>query len=138
MTWVPLALVLALVPADELRRHYTIEKGPDAILTLGGKAVLALRILARDDGYVHPDAPLRIKLSAEGAVEVERSALTRADAIDPRPGERARELAWKIPVAAGRTAGPGVVSGELSFYLCSHEWCRQVREPLRWGALVKP
>ena len=59
-----LVVVLALLAGDELRRHYAVEKGPDATLPLGGRGMLSLRLTAKDDGYLHPDAPLRIKLRA--------------------------------------------------------------------------
>ncbi|HJZ84530.1 MAG TPA: hypothetical protein VKN99_05125 [Polyangia bacterium] len=123
---------------DELRKHYTIDKGPDATLTAGSKGALTVRLSTKDEGYIHPDAPLRIKLAAEGAVAVERSALTRADAVDPKPGEKARELAFRIPIAGvAGASGPGAVSAELSFYLCAQSWCRPVKESLRWTVTVK-
>jgi hypothetical protein len=119
-------------------KKYVVEKGPDIVLATGGKGSLYLRLSARQDGYIPPDAPLRIKLSADGAVVVERSLLRRDDAVDPQPGARAHELAFRIVVAAGPGAETeGMVEADVLFYVGSGEWARPVRETLRWTVPVR-
>src|SRR5262245_63306133 len=81
-----------------LAQPYAIEKGPDATLAAGSKGSLELRIVLRDERYfLPPDAPLLVKLFAEGDVVVERSLLKREDAVDPRPGEKVRQMTFRIP-----------------------------------------
>lgn len=135
----PLLLALALLGgSDDVHDKYALEKGPDVTLAVGEKGAVTLRLLTRQDGYIHPEAPLKIKLSAEGAVGTAKSSLERKDAVDPKAGEKAHELAFQIPVAiAAGASGAGKVRADLTFFLCSPSWCRQVKESLSWSVTIK-
>jgi hypothetical protein len=127
-----------LCAALALLQPYTIEKGPDETLAAGSKGSLELRIVLKGERYfLPPDAPLLVKLFAEGDVAVERSLLKREDAVDPRPGERARQMTFRIPVAATQTGARGAVRAEILFYVGTVTWSREVRETARWNVTVK-
>ena len=129
MVWL-LALALA--------QPYAIEKGPDATLAAGSKGSLELRIVIKGDRFfLPPDAPLLVKLFAEGDVAVERSLLKREDAVDPRPGEKAHQMTFRIPVAAAQTGERGIVRAEILFYVGTPTWSREVRETAKWNVSVK-
>jgi hypothetical protein len=121
-----------------LAQPYVIEKGPDATLAAGSKGSLELRIVLRGERYfLPPDAPLLIKLFAEGDVGVERSLLSREDAVDPHPGEKARQITFRIPVLAAQAGEHGSVRADILFYVGTPTWSREVRETARWAVTVK-
>ena len=127
-----------MLAALALAQPYAIEKGPDATLAAGSKGSLELRIVLRDDRFfLPPDAPLWVKLFAEGDVAVERSLLKREDAVDPRPGEKVRKMTFRIPVAAAQDGDRGAVRAEILFYVGTPSWSREVRENARWNVTVR-
>lgn len=127
-----------LLAALALAQPYTIEKGPDATLAAGSKGSLELRIVLKGDRYfLPPDAPLLIKLFADGDVAVERSLLKREDAVDPRPGEKAKQMTFRIPVSAAQNGERGTVRAEILFYVGTPTWSREVREKAEWAVTVK-
>jgi hypothetical protein len=131
------AFALALLAAADGRK-YAVEKGPDVAIAAGSRGAVTLRLLARDDGFFPPDAPLHIKLVADGAVNVERSLLQRDDAVDPRGGARAQELQFRIAIAAAPgAAGSGTIKADLLFYIGTSTWARAVREQVSWGVTVR-
>jgi hypothetical protein len=130
--------VFALAPPTQAAAHkYRVEQTGDSEVRAGGRAMLSLRLIALEGAYIHADAPLRIRLSAEGPLALDRGVLTRGDAIDPRAGENARELGFRFPVGAAEDgAGAGAVRADVSFYVCVGTWCRQVTQQLRWPITV--
>jgi hypothetical protein len=83
-----------------------------------GKASLRLRVV-EPDGYVHAQAPLKVRLSGTG-VTFPRSELGREDARVTGSKEKPAELLFDVPFT---TTGNGEIVAKVEFYLCTPKVC---------------
>lgn len=116
--------VRAADPAAEAANSYRIEtQGTTAELKAGGKGTLVLAIVPVAKVHVHPQAPLKITLEAQG-LTLEKTSLGHKDAVDPK----AEAPRFEVPFAAA-AAGKREAKAKLDFFICSDQWCvKQTRD----------
>jgi hypothetical protein len=112
-------------PAAEAAKSYRIEtQGTTAEVKAGGKGTLVLAIVPIAKVHVHPQAPLKITLEAQG-LTLEKTSLGHKDAVDPK----AEAPRFEIPFAAAAAAGKQEAKAKLDFFICSDQWCvKQTRD----------
>jgi hypothetical protein len=111
-------------PGEEAARSYTIEATGPATLKPGGTGTLVLAIKPTAKVHVHPQAPLKIALTATPGLTLGKSALGRKDLADPK----AEAPRFEVPVTAA-AAGKQEASAKVDFFICSDQWCvKQVRD----------
>ena len=113
-------------PGEEAARSYRVETaGTTASLKVGqkGKLVLIIEPL-QPKVHVHPQAPLKIKLSSSAGLKLDKVELVQRDASDPKAEGRR----FEVPFAAA-AAGKQEARADLDFFICSDTWCvKQVRQ----------
>lgn len=116
---------LAAEPGAGAEKSYRVDtQGTTQAVSRGATGKLVLSIVPLEGTHVHPQAPLKIVLSGSAGLKLERDALARKDAVDPK-AEGAR---FEIPFTA-LTAGAQEARAKIEFYLCSDDWCaRQTRD----------
>lgn len=116
--------VRAADPAAEAANSYRIEtQGTTPELKAGGKGTLVLAIVPVAKVHVHPQAPLKITLEAQG-LTLEKTSLGHKDAVDPK----AEAPRFEVPFAAA-AAGKREAKAKLDFFICSDQWCvKQTRD----------
>ncbi|MFH1018862.1 MAG: hypothetical protein V1798_11875 [Pseudomonadota bacterium] len=85
-----------------------------------GTARLNLKI-EEPKAYIHEKAPMNVTVSGEGLV-LTKATWTRKDAIVREGGERARWLAFEVPVQAAK-AGEYKLRARAAFYYCTSKVC---------------
>jgi hypothetical protein len=120
----PLAALAAEGGADAAKSYRLETEGTTRALRSGAAGKLVLAIVPLNGTHVHPEAPLKIALTASGGLALAKSALGHADAADPRSeGPR-----FEVPFTATQ-AGPQEARARVDFYICSDKWCvKQTRE----------
>jgi len=111
-------------PADEAAKSYRIDTaGSTATVAPGGTGTLVLAIVPAEKIHVHPQAPLKITLTAAG-LALAKTSLGHKDAVDPK----AEGPRFEVPFTAG-AAGAQEAKAKVDFFICSDRWCvKQVRE----------
>jgi hypothetical protein len=126
------AVLLALSPlargADagaEASKSYRIETdGTTEKVAVGKKGLLVLSIVPVQKVHVDPRAPLKIILEATPGLALSKTALGKADPVDPKAEGRR----FEVPFVAN-AAGKHEAKAKLDFFVCSDQWCvKQVRE----------
>jgi hypothetical protein len=112
-------------PAAEAAKSYRLDTaGTSVALGAGQKGTLVLSIVPLAKVHVHPQAPLKIALEATPGLKLEKTALGKADPVDPKAEGRRFEVAF-----VARAAGKQEARAKLDFFICSDEWCvKQVKE----------
>jgi len=111
-------------PGAEAARSYTIEATGPATLKVGAAGTLVLAIKPVAKTHVHPQAPLKIALSATPGLSLGKTALGRKDMPDPK----AEAPRFEVPFTA-TAAGKQEASAKVDFFICSDQWCvKQVRD----------
>jgi hypothetical protein len=112
-------------PAAEAAKSYRLDTaGTTVALGAGQKGTLVLSIVPLAKVHVHPQAPLKIALEATPGLKLEKTALGKADPVDPKAEGRRFEVAF-----VARAAGKQEARAKLDFFICSDEWCvKQVKE----------
>ncbi len=111
-------------PGEEAARSYAIEATGPATLKPGATGTLVLAIKPTAKVHVHPQAPLKISLTATPGLTLGKSALGRKDLADPK----AEAPRFEVPVTAA-AAGKQEASAKVDFFICSDQWCvKQVRD----------
>ncbi|MFZ9888554.1 MAG: hypothetical protein ACO3JL_13735 [Myxococcota bacterium] len=87
------------------------------------RGTLQFSLRALNGLKIHPEAPLELKFTSSDGLVVATPKLTRSDATEPEPGL----LRFEAPVDATR-AGPQRVDVELSFFLCTENWCQRMTD----------
>ncbi len=127
-----LALALALLapvaradPAAEAASSYRLETtGTTRELKAGEKGTLVLSIVPVGKVHVHPQAPLKIALSATPGLKLEKTSLGKADPVDPAAEGRR----FEVPFLA-QAAGAQEARAKVDFFICSDQWCvKQVKD----------
>ena len=113
-------------PGEEAARSYRVETaGTTQSLKVGekGKLVLSIEPL-QPKVHIHPQAPLKIKLSAPAGLKLDKAELVHQDAADPKAEGRR----FEVPFTA-TAAGKQEARAALDFFICSDTWCvKQVRQ----------
>jgi len=113
-------------PGEEAARSYRVETaGTTGSLKLGekGKLVLTIEPL-QPKVHIHPQAPLKIKLTAPAGLKLDKAELVHRDAADPKADGRR----FEVPFTAA-AAGRQEARADLDFFICSDTWCvKQVRQ----------
>jgi hypothetical protein len=113
-------------PGDEAARSYRVETaGSTTSLKAGAKGKLVFSIEPlQPKVHIHPQAPLKIRLSASPGLDLGKAELTNRDAADPKADGRR----FEVPFAA-TAAGKQEARANLDFFICSDTWCvKQVRQ----------
>lgn len=112
-------------PSAEAARSYTIQAtASPAALKAGAAGALELTITPVGKTHVHPQAPLKITLSASAGLKLSKETLGRADLADPK----AEAPRFTVPFTA-TAAGAQEASAKVDFFICSDAWCvKQVRD----------
>ena len=129
-----LAVVLALAlgplaraaePGEEAARSYRLETaGTTEKVGVGKSGLLVLSIVPVEKIHVDPRAPLKITLEASPGLKLSKTALGKADPVDPKAAGRR----FEIPFVA-EAAGKHEARAKLDFFVCSDQWCvKQVRD----------
>jgi hypothetical protein len=114
----------AVDPGAEAARSYTIEATGPATLQVGATGTLVLAIKPVAKTHVHPQAPLKIGLSATPGLVLSKTALGRKDMPDPK----AEAPRFEVPITA-TAAGKQQATAKVDFFICSDQWCvKQVRD----------
>jgi hypothetical protein len=114
----------AVDPGAEAARSYAIEATGPATLEVGAAGTLVLAIKPVAKTHVHPQAPLKIALSATPGLTLSKSALGRKDMPDPK----AEAPRFEVPFTA-TAAGKQEARAKVDFFICSDQWCvKQVRD----------
>ena len=113
-------------PGEEAAGSYRVETtGTTGSLKVGerGKLVLSIEPL-QAKVHIHPQAPLKIKLTAPAGLKLDKAELGHKDATDPKADGRRYEVPFTA-VAAGKQEA----RANLDFFICSDTWCvKQVRQ----------
>lgn len=128
------ALALALVllapaaradPAADAAQSYRLETaGTTRELKAGEKGKLVLSIVPIAKVHVHPQAPLKITLTATPGLKLEKTTLGKADPVDPAAEGRR----FEVPFLA-QAAGAQEARAKVDFFICSDQWCvKQVKD----------
>lgn len=119
------APALAADPGAEAAKSYRLEvSATPASVAVGGEGALAITIAPVEKTHVHPQAPLKVTLSATPGLAIPKATLGRADLSDPK----AEAPAFKVPFKA-TAAGAQALTAKVDFFICSDQWCvKQVRE----------
>ena len=111
---------------EEAARSYRLETaGTTQSLKVGqkGKLVLSIEPL-QPKVHIHPQAPLKIRLSSSAGLKLDKAELVHRDAADPKADGRR----FEVPFAAA-AAGKQEARADLDFFICSDTWCvKQVRQ----------
>ncbi len=113
-------------PGEEAARSYRVETaGSTQSLKVGEKGRLVLSIEPlQPKVHVHPQAPLKIRLTASAGLKLEKAELVQRDADDLKADGRR----FVVPFAAA-AAGKQEAKANLDFFICSDTWCvKQVRQ----------
>jgi hypothetical protein len=116
---------VAADPGAEAARSYRLDvTATPAALQVGGEGTLAIAISPVEKTHVHPQAPLKVTLSASAGLGLAKAALGRGDLADPK----AEAPSFKVPFRA-TAAGAQELTAKVDFFICSDQWCvKQVRE----------
>jgi hypothetical protein len=112
-------------PGVEAAQSYTLEASvAPATLQVGGAGVLRLAIKPSAKTHVHPQAPLKVTLSASAGLALAKAQVGRADLAEPKAEAPRFEAPFKATAA-----GAQEVTAKVDFFICSDAWCvKQVRE----------
>ena len=112
-------------PAAEAARSYRLEASASpSTLKAGGAGVLHLAIEPGPGTHVHPQAPLKVTLSATPGLALAKARLGRADLADPKGAAPRFEVPFKATAA-----GAQVATLKVDFFICSDAWCvKQARD----------
>ncbi len=112
-------------PGDEASKSYRIETaGTTEQVSVGKAGVLVLSIVPVGKIHVDPRAPLKIALEGTPGLTLSKTALGKADPVDPAAAGRR----FEVPFVAEK-AGKHEARAKLDFFVCSDQWCvKQVRD----------
>ncbi len=118
-------LARAADPGAEAATSYRIDTaGSTQALAAGGKGTLVLSIVPLAKVHVDPRAPLKVTLEATPGLKLEKTALGKADPVDPKADGRR----FEVPFVA-QAAGKQEARAKMDFFICSDRWCvKQVKD----------
>jgi hypothetical protein len=107
-------------PAAEAAAAYALDTTASTkSVKVGEPGTLVLVIRPKSPTWhVHPQAPLKIRFEGPASIKIEKAALARRDAVDPKAEAPRFESAF---VAAA--VGPQDVKASLDFFICSDTAC---------------
>jgi DsbC/DsbD-like thiol-disulfide interchange protein len=103
---------------------YEVAKG-EAAATVGKETKASVTILAKQGWHLNTEAPLTLKLTAQGGVELDKLRLNRSDLAVSTESEARFDVGF-IATEPGRKT----IEAEAGFVLCQESSCRPVREKL--------
>ncbi len=117
--------VQAVDPAAEAARSYRLEAtATPAALKTGAAGTLQLTITPLNKTHVHPQAPLKVTLTATPGLKLGKEKLGRADVLDAK----AEAPRFEVPFTAA-AAGAQEATAKVDFFICSDAWCvKQIRD----------
>jgi len=99
----------------------------------GKKGDFSVLIKAKNGLKIHPEAPLTLKLTTTPGISLTKTKLSREDA-SKKGSAKSPNLRTTINA---KSAGDQTVTGDLSFFLCSKDWCERVSEKVQHKLKVK-
>lgn len=114
------------------KAHYRIEAKAPTSLRAGSSAPLRIAIVPVNGGEIKAETPLRITLTTQGPLQVEKSELRYAD----KAGLEQGGPVFEVPVSA-LEAGAGKVDVDMSFFVCIAEACLRTTEQLAFDVAVQ-
>lgn len=118
-------LARAAEPGAEAATSYKIETaGTTEKVVVGKPGLLVLSIVPVEKIHVDPRAPLKITLEGTPGLKLSKTALGKADPVDPKAAGRR----FEVPFVA-EAKGKHEARAKLDFFVCSDQWCvKQVRD----------
>jgi hypothetical protein len=112
-------------PAADAAKSYRIETaGTTEQVAVGKAGKLVLSIVPLEKIHVDPRAPLKVALEATPGLALSKTALGKADPVDPKADGRR----FEVPFVAEK-AGKHEARARLDFFVCSDKWCvKQVKD----------
>ncbi len=131
---IALPLVLAAAPVlhaeDAPKKEratkddYQIDtSGSSSAVSVGNDGVIKLVLVPKNGTKIHPQAPLEVKLSQPDGIKLEKRKLGRGDVAD----KAAKQPALSTDVS-GQKPGSYTVDADVSFFLCTDEWCQRMTD----------
>lgn len=106
--------------------------GSSAEVAIGQDGVIKLVLTPKNGTKIHPQAPLEVKLSQPEGIKLEKRKLGRSDIAD----KEAKEPALQTELS-GQKAGSYNVDADVSFFLCTDEWCQRMTDRVSIAIKVK-
>ncbi len=97
--------------------------GSSSEVKVGEDGVIKLVLVPKNGTKIHPQAPLEVKLSEPDGIQLEKRKLGRGDVAD----KAAKDPSLSTAVS-GRKAGSYNVDADVSFFLCTDEWCQRMTD----------
>jgi hypothetical protein len=105
--------------ADAASAYKLDTSGSTARLKAGEQGKLVVVIQPTAAGWhVHPEAPLKVRFEAPPALKLDKAALKRADAVDPKAPAPRFETRFVASAAGSQSA-----SAVVDFFICSDAAC---------------
>lgn len=143
--WIFAALAFVLVAAPALHAQddkkkdratkddYRIDtSGSSSEVTVGADGVIKLVLTPKNGTKIHPQAPLEVKLSEPDGIKLEKRKLSRGDISD----KKAKDPTLSTELS-GQKAGSYSVNADVSFFLCTDEWCQRMTDRVSIPIKVK-
>ena len=118
-------LFLLATPARAGDAELELSRNAPAKLAIGQKGAVSLTLLPRSGARIDGDAPLVIRLSADGA-KLPRALYQREDAVDPRAEAPRFELALSPERADWK------LTAHVIAWVCRGARCRPVETDAYW------
>lgn len=97
--------------------------GSSSEVKVGEDGVVKLVLVPKNGTKIHPQAPLEVKLSEPDGLKLQKRKLGRGDVADKGATDPALSTA-----VSGRKAGSYNVNADVSFFLCTDEWCQRMTD----------
>lgn len=107
--------------------------GSSSEVRVGDDGVIKLVLVPKNGTKIQPQAPLEVKLSEPDGLVVEKRKLGRGDLAD----KDAKEPSLSTSVR-GQKAGSYAVDADVSFFLCTDEWCQRMTDRVSIPVKVAP
>lgn len=101
-------------------------------LEVGKEGTFSIVIEPKNGTKIHPQAPLEVKLGSPAGVKVAKGKLGRGDVQDKEAKSPDMRTALH-----GEKRGEYVVEADVSFFLCTDEWCQRMTDRVAVPVRVK-
>ena len=102
---------------QEASKLYDVAFEATPSVAKGAQGTVTLRILPKNGGELHKEAPIGLKLKGPANVALRKAKVGRPELeMDGLNGS------FEVPFT-GSAAGKGAIEGDLSFYICTEKVC---------------
>ena len=97
--------------------------GSSGEVRVGEDGVIKLVLVPKNGTKIQPQAPLEVKLSEPEGVVLEKRKLGRGDLADKDAEQPSLSTSLR-----GQKAGSYSIDADVSFFLCTDEWCQRMTD----------